>query len=261
VRRALVVALVLAVAAPAQAQVPTKTPGELVAALAMPAAGFQTGSVSGRDVVFAQGFEVDLVEALAGELSLPGVRFVNEERFSSLLAPGDWDMAVAQITITRRRERRLDFSEPYYRADQGVLLRSGLVGAPESLATVARLRLCAERGTTGAAVVKRRIEPTRKPRLVRDLSALEAALYAHRCDAAVADAPQLAVMRAAAPRRFGELAGRIETGERYGIAFEEGSDLRPLVDIALERLRDDGTLRRLKRRWLRAAAAKLPILE
>jgi ABC-type amino acid transport substrate-binding protein len=68
-------------------------------------------------------------------------------------------------------------------------------------------------------------------------------------------------MRAAAPRRFGALAGRIKTGERYGIAFKRGSDLRPLVDTALERLRDDGTLRRLERRWLRAAARKLPVLE
>jgi polar amino acid transport system substrate-binding protein len=261
VRRALVVGLWLVLAAPAGAEVPTRTPGELVAALAMPAAGFQTGAVSGRDVVFAKGFEVDLVEALAEELSLPDVRFVNEERFSALLAPGDWDMAVAQITITRARERRLDFSDPYYRADQGVLLRSGLVGAPESLETVARLRLCAERGTTGADVVKRRIKPTRTPRIVPDLSALEAALYEHRCDAAVADAPQLAVMRAAAPRRFGALAGRIETGERYGIAFQRGSDLRPLVDVALERLREDGTLRALKKRWLKAASAKLRVLE
>ena len=262
-RRALVVVLLLTLAAPAAARVPTRTPGTLVAGLAMPAAGFQVGAVSGRDVVFAKGFEIDLAQALAKELSLPGgVRFVNEERFGSLLGPGakDWDMALAQITITPARAKRLDFSDPYFRADQGVLLRSGLVGAPGSLATVARLRVCAERGSTGADVVRTRIKPARRPRLVRDLSALEAALYQHRCDVAIADAPQLAVMRASAPRRFGALAGRIRTRERYGIAFERGSKLRPLVDVALERLRDDGTLRKLKDRWLAAAAKPLPVL-
>jgi ABC-type amino acid transport substrate-binding protein len=96
---------------------------------------------------------------------------------------------------------------------------------------------------------------------VRDLSALEQALLHHRCDVAIADAPQLAVLRASAPRRFGALAGRIRTGERYAIAFPRGSRLRPLVDIALERLRDDGTLPKLKARWLSAAAKKLPVLE
>jgi len=227
----------------------------------MRAAGFQKGGVSGREVVFAKGFEVDLVQDIDDELSVPEERFVNEERFATLLGPGDWDVAVSQITITEQREKRVDFSVPYHRADQGVLLRSGLVGAPESLETVGLLRVCAERGTTGADLVRERIKPTRKPRLVRDLSALEAALYDHRCDVAIAEAPQLAVMRAAAPRRFGALAGRIKTGERYGIAFERGSELRPLVDTALERLRDDGTLRKLKKRWLSAADRKLPVLE
>jgi polar amino acid transport system substrate-binding protein len=246
----------------AGAQAPTKTPGELVVGLSMPAAGFQVGAVRGRDVLFAKGLEIDLVRALATELAIPSVRFVNDERFSTLIAAGpkDWDMAIAQITITAERSERLAFSRPYFRADQGVLLRRGLTLRAHTLAALRGLRLCAERGSTGADVLRRRIGPTRKPRLVRNFSRLEADLYQRRCDAAVSDAPLLGVMRAQAPDRVGALAGRIATGERYGIAFERGSALRPLVDGALTRLDQNGTLRRLAKRWLTTDVGRLPVL-
>ena len=65
------------------------------------------------------------------------------------------------------------------------------------------------------------------------------------------------MLRAQAPDRVGALAGRVATGERYGIAFEPGSALRPLVDGALTRLEQDGTLRRLARRWLTADVSSL----
>jgi polar amino acid transport system substrate-binding protein len=257
-----VLAGALLAAPAASAQAPTKTPGELVVGLSMPAAGFQVGAVRGRDVLFARGFEIDLARALARDLAIPGVRFVNDERFSTLLAPGrkDWDLALAEITITAERSERFAFSRPYFRADQGVLLRRGLSLPSRTLAALRGLRLCAERGSTGAAALRRDVRPTRKLRLLRNFSRLEADLYQRRCDAAIADAPQLGVLRAQAPDRVGALAGRIATGERYGIAFEPGSALRPLVDGALTRLDQDGTLARLARRWLTADVSGLPVL-
>ena len=90
---------------------PTKTPGQLVVGVSMPAAGFQVGAVRGRDVLFAKGYEIDLAEALARELGVPSVRFVQEDRFSAFFEPGakDYDLALSQITITTgaRRGRRL----------------------------------------------------------------------------------------------------------------------------------------------------------
>lgn len=256
------VAAALLVAPAASAQAPTRTPGELVVGLSMPAPGFQVGAVRGREVLFARGLEIDLARALAAELAIPRVRFVNDERFAALVAPGpkDWDLALAEITITAERSERFAFSRPYFRADQGVLLRRGLVLGSRTLAALRGLRLCAARGSTGATVLRREVRPRRKPRLLGSFSRLEADLYQRRCDAAIADAPRLGVLRAQAPDRVGALAGRIATGERYGIAFERGSALRPLVDGALARLDQDGTLGRLARRWLTADVSGLPVL-
>jgi polar amino acid transport system substrate-binding protein len=258
---AVAVASVLATTAGA-APPPTKTPGVLTVGLAMPAAGFQVGAVRGRQVVLAKGLEIDLARILARRLGIPRVRFVNERLFSTLLNPGrkDWDIALAEISITAPRAERVDFSIPYLSADQGVLVRRGLTPNPTSIAALRALRLCAERATTGSQLVVKTLKPRRKAQLLSDPSNLSYALFTGRCDAIVADAPALAVLRRQAPDRYGPLVGRIATHEKYAIALEKGSSLRPAVDSALRAVIKDGTLRTLRRRWLGVDTAKMHTL-
>jgi len=253
---------IAALALPASAATPpTRTPGVLMVALQMPSAGFQVGIVRGRTVLLARGLEVDLATQVAKLLGLRA-RFQNEPSFSRLvkLGPNDWDAAVAQISVTPDRARKVDFSTPYFQADQGVLVRVGVKPVPRSIAALRKLVLCAQRGTTGGAIVTNRIKPTRKPLFPVDVSVLLYDLFAKRCEAIVFDASTLAVLRREAPDRYGPLVGRIPTRERYAIAFEKGSPLRARVDAALQAISRDGTLARLRHRWLGADTAKLPVL-
>jgi polar amino acid transport system substrate-binding protein len=257
----LAVALVLTATAGAEPP-PTKTPGVLTVGLAMPAAGFQVGAVRGRQVVLAKGLEIDLARILARRLGIPRVRFVNERLFSTLLIPGpkDWDVALAEISVTAPRAQRVDFSRPYLSADQGVLVRRGLASSPTSIAALRGLQLCAERATTGSQLLVNKIKPRRKPLLLSDPSDLSYGLFTKRCDAIVADAPTLAVLRRQAPDRYGPLVGRVVTREKYAIALEKGSPLRPSIDSALRAVIKDGTLKTLRRRWLGVDTAKLRAL-
>jgi ABC-type amino acid transport substrate-binding protein len=68
------------------------------------------------------------------------------------------------------------------------------------------------------------------------------------------------VLRRQAPDRYGPLAGRIVTNEKYAAAFERGSALRPRVNTALASLTKDGSLTRLRKRWLGADTSALPVL-
>ena len=261
IRRLLTAALVVtasAVPGSAAAQVPTKTPGQLVVGVSMPAAGFQIGAVRGREVLFAKGYEIDLANAIARELGVPSVRFVQEDRFSAFFEAGakDYDLALSQITITDARDAVVDFSRPYLVADQAVLLRRGLTLAKRRFSALRKLRLCAERATTGAKRA-RRIRPERAVRVFGDASRLEAELYQRRCDAVIGDAARLGALRAQAPQRVGQLAGRIRTGERYGAVLEPGSALRAPVDAALATLEEDGTLGRLAAAWLSTDVSRL----
>ena len=257
------VVVAVALAAPTTAaSPPTKNPGRLTVGLAMPSAGFQVGAVRGRTVVLAKGLEIDLAHELARRLGISRVRFVNESLHSTLLNAGrkDWDIALAQISITPARAKRVDFSTPYLVVDQGVLVRSGLATKPTSLADLRKLKLCAERATTGALVLANRIKPARKPLFLHNPSDLSYALFTKRCDAIVFDAPSLAVLRRQAPDRYGPLVGRIVTKEKYAIALEKGSPLRPQINVALRAVIKNGTLTGLRRRWLGIDTATLPSL-
>jgi ABC-type amino acid transport substrate-binding protein len=68
------------------------------------------------------------------------------------------------------------------------------------------------------------------------------------------------VLRRQAPDRYGPLVGRIVTREKYAVALEKGSPLRPLVNRALKVVTTNGTLARLRRRWLGVDTARLPAL-
>ncbi len=213
--------------------------------------------------MLAKGLEIELARAIAKEIGVPRVRFVNEALFSTLVSgrPADWDLAIAAITITPERSRRVDFSSPYLAVDQGVLMRQGWrPPVPTSIAGLRNLQLCSERATTGARTIIDTIAPQKKPRLANDPSQLMYDLYNDRCDAVVYDADILGAARAAAPERYGPFAGRIVTRERYGIAFPKGSPLRASVNTALRTLIRNGTLARLQKRWLSADVTKLPVL-
>jgi hypothetical protein len=70
----------------------------------------------------------------------------------------------------------------------------------------------------------------------------------------------VAAERAAAPYRYGSLAGVLRTGERYGIVLQKGSALTARVNAAVRALVDNGTVSRLQRRWLSADLGQLRVL-
>jgi ABC-type amino acid transport substrate-binding protein len=257
----LAAALVL-ISAAAAAAPPTKVPGEVTVALSLPSAGLQAGSVQGTKVVFAKGLEPDLARALAAKLGVKTVRFVNEPLFSRLVAKGPktWDFAIAAITVTPTRNANVGFTAPYMAAEQGVLMGKGLAPVPTTLAALAKLQLCSERATTGAAYIVSTIRPAKKPELAKSPTALFDLLRAGRCEAAVYDAPILAAEQAAAPDRYGPFAGVIPTGEQYGIAVDKNSRLLGPLNTALRALIQDGTVARLTTRWLGTNPAKLRAL-
>jgi polar amino acid transport system substrate-binding protein len=257
------IALALALAGGASGAEPPETivPDVLTVGLNLPSPGFQVGAVlPNKRVVAARGLEIDFARSLAARLGIRKVAFVNEPSFKRLLARGDktWDIALAEVTITASRRQSVDLSAPYLRADQAVLLRKGMA-VPRSLATLTRLRICLQRGTTSVQIVRDRVRPTRPLFFFASLELLFDALRVGRCDAAVLDAPILAAERASAPDRYGPLAGVLRTNERYGVVLAKDSQLTRRVDAAVRTLVANATLSRLQRRWLLTDLRRLPV--
>jgi len=228
---------------------PTKEPGTLIVGIDVPAPGFADGRVSGSTVLNPRGFEIDLSRALARRLGIPRVEFLYA-RFGSLFAAGEkpFDLAFEQITITAQRRRVVDFSAPYFDANQGVLV-GRRVAPPRSLTALRSLQTCAQSATTGLAYIQSRLRPERETRIYPSTAAALQAVRVGQCDAIVLDLPIVASAKKQLPGAYGPVAGQIITDEKYGALFQKGNPLRPRVDQAIRALRANGTIGRLQKRW------------
>ncbi len=245
----------------AAAQAPTKRAGTLTVGLNLPAPAFAVGAVKGDEVVFARGFEVDLARALKARLKLARVSFINIPNRSRFLASGSkrFDIGLAR-TIVRGRDRRVDFSGAVLTADLAVVLSEGTPRI-KTLSELRALTICAVKGGIGPVAVRSQVRPAVPLVGVKGDDALLDALEEGRCDAAVREAPLLAAaLVARGADAFGPVVGRIHTGAVMVATLERRSPLTPQVDAALARLRRDGTIGRLARRWLAFDPASLPRL-
>jgi polar amino acid transport system substrate-binding protein len=248
-------ACVLAAAAPGVGHAPpTKTKGVLTAGIELGNPGFAEGTLRNP-----HGFSVSMATAVAKRLGLR-IRFVNYP-FRQLFVPGakPYDLAFEFVTILPGRKRFVDFSTPYLATTQGVLVAKDITG-PVTLARLRKLQVCAKQVTTGFFYVQDVLRPEglilEYPTATAALSALSTSI----CDAFVFDLPSLIAARQAAPTRYGALAGRVGTTERYGAVFPKGSTLRPAVDKAIRSLLRDRTVRKIQVANFGPAVLSTPVL-
>jgi polar amino acid transport system substrate-binding protein len=239
----------------------TQVPGTLTVGVAMPSEGFQVGVVNGSQVIYAQGFEIDLAKALTARLGLGTTVFV-QNRFDRLYSAGakPFDLAIGQIAVTPARSRTVDFSKSYMDADQGVLAAQTVSPVPRTIAALKRLKICALAKSTGADAANLRIAPAKPVLLVGNVPTLMLYLQTGRCQAVVYDAPTLGTLKKRAPDRYGPFVGVLDTGEHYGIAIPKGGSLLKPVNTAIASLLADGTIERLSRTWLTVDPTDLRVL-
>jgi polar amino acid transport system substrate-binding protein len=232
------------------------TDGQLTVGAEFPVKGFVELPIENP-----KGFEVDLADAIAKQLGVPKVVWVNTP-FNGLFspAPKDFDMAINEITITPERSKVVDFSVPYFDANQGFLIKKG--GPAEgvkSIADMKDLQFGVQATTTGADYVKDKIKPNKEPREFSTLGAATQALANGQIDAFVMDV----AIGAEIVKERGEdvdMTGQFKTDEQYGALFEKGNPLRQQVNEAIEKIKADGTLKKLQAKWF-PGTEELPNLQ
>jgi polar amino acid transport system substrate-binding protein len=227
------------------AELDLHTEGQLTIGAEFPVKGFVELPIDDP-----KGFEVDLGDAIAKELGVPKVEWMNTP-FTGLFspAPKDFDMAINEITITPERSKVVDFSVPYFDANQGfVIKKGGPAEGVDSIAAMKALQFGVQATTTGADFVKDEIQPDKQPREFSTLPALTQALVNGQIDAMLMD---VAISAEIVKERGDEVAmtGQFKTDEQYGALFEKGNPLRQQVNRAIEKLKADGTLKRLQAKW------------
>lgn len=178
--------------------------------------------------------------------------------FDQAIQPGakDFDFNLQQFSITKEREKVVDFSAPYYSAPMAVLVRKSAVenGATATIDSLKKLKWGIDSNTTGLAMLQDNIQPGSDPLLYDDNVNVIEAMKANQIDAALFDLPT-AMYLGAVVLEDGVVLGqfpadRTETPDQFGLLMEEGNALKPCVDEAVLSLTEDGSLAAIEAEWL-----------
>jgi polar amino acid transport system substrate-binding protein len=207
------------------------------------------------------GFEPDIVTELAGRMGLSNVAW-SIASFESLYAPGSkkYDFSMDQISITEDRAQVVDFSEPYYRIQQGLLVQDGTpIQSAATMDELKQYKFGAQAGTTGLTYIRDVIQPDEQANQYNDTKDAAQALANGQIDAVVIDVP--IAIPLTEDYAGTTVAAQFITDEGYGMVFEKGSPLVECVNEALQAMTDDGTLQQLQDEWLPELAVDIKVIE
>jgi polar amino acid transport system substrate-binding protein len=196
------------------------------------------------------GFDFDMMQAIADELELD-MEFVSTGftaiTSGSAFAANQCDIAASAITITEEREEAIDFADPYFDADQSLLVKAD--SGYESLDDLVGSNLGVQSGTTGEAYAQENAPDGVELISYDSGGELFVALEAGAIAGILQDLP----VNGYRTTQDSSVAvvETYTTGEQYGFAMaEEGKEnLRDAVNDALAALRDNGEYDNVFSKW------------
>lgn len=198
------------------------------------------------------GMEVDFARVLAEQLQRP-LTFV-DMRFSELipaLLADRVDIIMAGMTVTRARELRLAFTDPYLRSGLVAVMRRGEMGKYKSPSVV-----------TQAAVVVGVVETTTGDKFAREhMNASQVIVYPtalaamdelrnNRVDLVITDAPIAAWFVSRYEADLGVLTQPLNEEPLAWALRRDDPELLSATNAALKNLERDGTLQRILSAWV-----------
>jgi polar amino acid transport system substrate-binding protein len=180
------------------------------------------------------------------------------ESFNTSFAPGpkDFDFDVNEISITPVREKAVDFSKPYYTANQAVVaLKDSEAAKATSIEELKDTKIGVQIGTTSLDAVEEVIDPSTEPQVFNNSNDVVTALKNGEVEAVVVDVPTALYLTAAQVEDAG-IVGQFSApgGDQWGALLAKDSSLTPCVDMAIEKMEASGELEALTKQWMSKAA-------
>ena len=203
------------------------------------------------------GFDIDVVKAAAQKGGFE-VKFLNTpwEGIFNSVAQGDRDMLVSSITITPERKQTLDFSTPYFDAQQLIAVKSDSKIA--KFTDLTKLKVGVQNGTTGDEVITK-LQGKDSPNVKRFESTPLALkeLEGGGVDAVVADNGVVVHYVNNNPAsKFKTIADTSFASEQYAIAVKKGNtELLDKINKGLAGIKGDGTYTKIYAQYFGAASA------
>lgn len=204
------------------------------------------------------GYDIDVMNAIAEQLGLEAQ--YTDTGFGTIFrdtANGQFDTAAAASTITKGRENAVDFTDPYYEAQQALLVPEGSdITSVDDLTSDTIVG--AQDGTTGETYANEETEAGDVRGFPEGPNAISA-LVTGQVDAVIIDQPVAAL---AIEKQGGfEIVEEIQTDELYGFAVAPDNDaLREAMNEALGTIKEDGTIEELYAKYFAGASPPESVL-
>jgi polar amino acid transport system substrate-binding protein len=218
--------------------------GEITTCTHLPYRPFQFEQ--GGEIV---GFDVDMIDLVAKELGV--TQAIIDTPFEGIQSGEDLnarkcDIAAAAMTITPERAEKIAFSDPYFDANQALLVKKG--SGIKSLEDLQGQTLGVQSGTTGKMYAEENAQGV-ELKDYEDVALELTSVKSGQVPAAINDIPVLLDFAKENPDV--EVAAQFETGEQYGFGMKKGTsqELQAVVNRVIQRARDDGTYERLYEKW------------
>jgi polar amino acid transport system substrate-binding protein len=208
----------------------------------LPAPGWWNGTTADS---IKDGYEYCMAAELANMAGLSKLVIKNVS-FDQLVAghTNNFDLALAEISITPERAQVVDFSTPYFDSNIGVLVKKGADVTEDNINTK---KCAAYSGTTSVPFIQDKLSCDVK--IYPDSQTLYQGLLSGQVDADFLDT---AIVLAEAKQTGDQLevVGQYKTGEKYGAIYPKGSANEDALNQGIKTLLDDGTLDTLSKDYL-----------
>jgi polar amino acid transport system substrate-binding protein len=203
-----------------------------------------------------EGLEGATAYAVAERLgfSRDQVVWLENTTFENAFAPGakPFDYHAAQVSIREERAQAVDFSDPYFDANQALLaMTENEITGETTISGLQEYRLGAAANTTSLELIENVIQPTTQASVFADNATAKVALENGQIDGLVVDLGTAFYIRDAeledwdTPDPEGTIVGAFSTDQQVdqvGFVLELDSPFTECVNQALAELRADGTL-------------------
>ncbi|QTF07295.1 basic amino acid ABC transporter substrate-binding protein [Brenneria izadpanahii] len=207
-----------------------------------------------------EGFDIDIIKAIAKAENF-NIKLVNTpwEGIFATLNSGDRDIIISGITITDKRKQMVDFSSPYFPAEQAIVVPKG--SAVDSIASLKDYKVGVVNSSTGDLVVSnvlgknstaiKRFDNT--PLMLQEL-------YEDGIGAAVGDVGVVKFYIKTHPEKQFSLVSDAKFERQYfGIAVAKGNEpLRDKINAGLKKIIADGTYAKIYQTWFDDDVPALP---
>ncbi|RFC68376.1 MULTISPECIES: transporter substrate-binding domain-containing protein [Mesorhizobium] len=203
----------------------------------------------------AIGWEYDAMNEIAKRLNFKvEYKNVSWDAMIQAVSDGQYDIGMTGITIKEDRKEKVDFSDPYMRSEQFMLVRGNedRFNDAKSFAAFKDGLVGAQAGTTPFYTAVYSVldgnEQNPRIKLFETFGASVQALKTGDVDTVLTDGTAGQGYVDASDGALKMVGGPLGT-EDFGFIFKKGSDLVAPVNQAIAALKADGTLDKLNRKW------------